>query len=218
MSTLSSSPLLPAVKSLPPARRVLVIEPVQQHLGLHAVSLPPGNQCSIGSARSCTLQVRASGIQAQHCLIVSGPNNTVLREWSDATWLNDRPVRQPVELIENDRLAVGPFEFRMRPARPEEVEAALQVPPLVIDPTTAGSLPDEMLQHREILARTQAQLAQEAAKLKEREHGLLARERELTERFEELEEKIRTIDQDQQEDSPGRDAARELDARVMELL
>ena len=116
------------VRSIRPVRQVLVIEPVQQHHGLEAILLLPGTQCTIGSSRACTLTIRAQAILPQHCLIVSGANSTLLKEWGDSTWLNDRPVRESIELMENDRLAVGPIEFRIRQAHAEEIEAAWSNP------------------------------------------------------------------------------------------
>ena len=121
----SSQKFRPVVRSLRPVREVLVIEPVQQHHGRQSILLPPGTQCSIGSSKACTLTVRAQGILPQHCLIVSGPNSTILKQFGEQTWLNDRPVKEPLELMEDDRLAVGPAEFRLRMAAAEEIENSL---------------------------------------------------------------------------------------------
>ena len=113
-----------AVQSIRPVRQVLVIEPIQQHHGLQAILLLPGTQCTIGSSRVCTLTVRAQANLPRHCLIVSGANSTLLKEWGDSTWLNDRPIRESIELMENDRLAIGPTEFRIRQTNAEAVNAA----------------------------------------------------------------------------------------------
>ena len=214
--TQSLSPQLPVVKSIPPLRAILVIEPMQQHLGLQAVLLPVGTQCSIGSSRACTLTVRAQGIFPQHCLIVSGPNSTILKEFSESTWLNDRPIRSPIELIENDRLAIGPTEFRVRLARPEEIESAVPLVDLTREDIQSQVGSHEMLRQREELSKTQQHLASEVEKLRDREFGIKQKEAELNDRFEELDQKLRLLSA--REDGPAGDAVRELDARVLELI
>lgn len=213
--TQPSVPQLPVPKSIPPVRQILVVEPVQQHLGLHAVLLPPGTQCTIGSSRACTLTVRAQGILPQHCLIVSEANRTVLKEFGEHTWLNDRPLKSPTELMENDRIAIGPAEFRVRPARIEELESALPMDQFGAA-NNQQAAPQDLLRQKEELARTQHQLAAEAAKLQDREQGLRAREAELSDRFEELESKLKQLTAG--DSDPASNAARELDARVQALI
>jgi len=73
------------VRSIRPVREVLVIEPVQQHLGLQAILLLPGTQCTIGSSRACTLAIRAQSVDPQHVLIASGPQSTILKEYGAST-------------------------------------------------------------------------------------------------------------------------------------
>ncbi|MFT5092989.1 MAG: chromosome segregation ATPase, partial [Porticoccaceae bacterium] len=180
------------VRSIRPVRQVLVIEPVQQHHGLHAILLLPGTQCTIGSSRACTLTVRAQAILPQHCLIVSGANSTLLKEWGDSTWLNDRPVRESMELMENDRLAIGPTEFRIRQANAEEVDAAFSNNG--DDDSIDEQLPTEELNHqRALLTAQQKRLAGEAEGLDSREQKLLDREKELNTRFQELDEQFKSL-------------------------
>ena len=181
------------VRSIRPVRQVLVIEPVQQHHGLQAILLLPGTQCTIGSSRACTLTVRAQAILPQHCLIVSGANSTLLKEWGDSTWLNDRPVRESMELMENDRLAIGPTEFRIRQAHAEEIDAAFSGNEGG-DAVNEGALPvEELNRQRAQLASQQQRLADEAAGLDSREQKLLNREKELNARFEELDEQFKSL-------------------------
>lgn len=213
--TQPSVPQLPVPKSIPPVRQILVVEPVQQHLGLHAVLLPPGSQCTIGSSKACTLTVRAQGVLPQHVLIVSEANRTVLKEFGEHTWLNDRPLKAAIELMENDRIAIGPAEFRVRPARIEELESALPIDQLGTS-NAANGTPHDLLRQREELTQTQNFLAAEAAKLQHREQGLQAREAELNDRFEELDSKLKQLTTSDVD--PATIAARELDARVQALI
>jgi hypothetical protein len=181
------------VRSIRPVRQVLVIEPVQQHHGLQAILLLPGTQCTIGSSRACTLTVRAQAILPQHCLIMSGANSTLLKEWGDSTWLNDRPVRESMELMENDCLAIGPTEFRIRQAHAEEIDAAFSNNG-DDDSIDEQSLPTEELNHqRAQLTAQQNRLADEAAGLDNREQKLLDREKELNARFQELDEQFKSL-------------------------
>ena len=204
----SSPNYRPAVRSFRPVRDVLVIEPVQQHHGRDAILLPPGSQCSIGSSKACTLTVRAQGILPQHCLIVSGPNSTILKEFDEQTWLNDRPVREPLELMENDRLAVGPAEFRIRMANAEEIENSLPLDDegdsASLDPAATSALRNQ-----------QARLEEEAAQLKSRERSIQERESELTSRFEELEAKLSELSGNDADSSTA--AAQALDAQLRKL-
>ena len=200
------------VRSIRPVRQVLVIEPVQQHHGLQAILLLPGTQCTIGSSRACTLTIRAQAILPQHCLIVSGANSTLLKEWGDSTWLNDRPVRESMELMENDRLAVGPIEFRIRQAHAEEIEAAFSNNSDG-DSVDAASLPTEELHHqRAQLTSQQQRLVAEAAGLDEREQNLVTREKELNARFEELDEQFKTLCE-----RTGNLESQKLDAQLLSL-
>lgn len=180
-----------AVRSIRPVRQVLVIEPVQQHHGLQAILLLPGTQCTIGSSRACTLTVRAQAILPQHCLIVSGANSTLLKEWGDSTWLNDRPIRESIELMENDRLAIGPTEFRIRQANAEEVDAAFSSDG---DDESVEDFPVEELNHqRSQLALREKRLASEATGLDDRERKLLDREKQLNAKFDELDEQFKSL-------------------------
>lgn len=200
-----------SVRSIRPVRQVLVIEPVQQHHGLQAILLLPGTQCTIGSSRASTLTVRAQAILPQHCLIVSGANSTLLKEWGDSTWLNDRPVRESMELMENDRLAIGPTEFRIRQAQAEEIDAAFSNSG--DDDSVDELLPTEELnRQRAQLTAQQQRLADEAAGLDSREQKLLDREKELNARFEELDEQFKALCE-----RTGASESDDLDAQLHEL-
>ncbi len=67
---------------------------------------------AIGSARNCTLRLRAPGVAPWHCLIVRGGDHTVVRRWHADTRLNDGPFEDAL-LRPGDRLSVGPVEFEV---------------------------------------------------------------------------------------------------------
>ncbi|MFP6765424.1 MAG: FHA domain-containing protein, partial [Planctomycetaceae bacterium] len=201
----SSRNYCPPVRSL---REVLVIEPVQQHHGQDSILLAPGTHCLIGSSRACTLTIQAQGILPQHCRIVSGPNSTILKEFEGQTWLNDRPVSEPLELMENDRLAIGPAEFRLRMARAEEIEDSIPMR------DSRFSSPDET-DPVENLGIQQTRLTEESELLSRREKTLQQREQELTLRFEELEQTLRMASGEDGETATV--AAKELDLQLHRL-
>ena len=105
------------------SRDVLVLQPMHGHLDLEPMLLQPGLRCSIGSAEHCVMRLPTSTIvHAEHCVIEVVGRKTLLTQWADeATWLNDRVVTEPRELVPGDRVAVGPFDFRVRSASPDEL-------------------------------------------------------------------------------------------------
>ena len=202
------------IRSVRPMREILVVEPVQQHHGRHAILLPPGTQCSIGASRACTLTVSAQAILPQHCLIVASPNSTILQEFGESTWLNEHPVREPIEIMDGDRLAVGPAEFRIRAAHPEQIETA--IPLHDINSQQQDSPDAEAIRVQQShLERRQSKLTAEAAELDGREQTLQAREHELNSRFDELNNQLSTLEE--QDNSKSDAAARELDEQLMKL-
>lgn len=96
---------------------------MQGHLDLEPVLLVPGLRCSIGSAEGCAVRLTKSElVQPEHCVIEVSGRQTKLTAWiSETTWLNDRLVTEPRELIPGDRVSLGPFDFRLRLASAEEL-------------------------------------------------------------------------------------------------
>src|SRR5687768_14203482 len=62
-------------------------------------------KCTIGSARGCTLRLRAAGIRPLHCWILRSPHATLLRSWSADVQLNGAAVRDAY-LRTGDRLRI----------------------------------------------------------------------------------------------------------------
>ena len=115
----------PAIEplSLRLPKDLLVLQPMQGHLDLEPVLLVPGLRCAIGSAEGCAVRLTKSDlVQPEHCVIEVVRRQTMLTEWAaESTWLNDRLVIEPRELIPGDRVSLGPFDFRVRLASAEEL-------------------------------------------------------------------------------------------------
>ena len=104
-------------------RELLVLQPMQGHLDLEPMLLAPGLRCVIGSAESCAVRLTTSAlVQSQHCVVEIVGRQTLLTEWvPQTTWLNDRLVLEPTELVPGDRISIGPFDFRVRTASADEL-------------------------------------------------------------------------------------------------
>lgn len=96
---------------------------MQGHLDVEPVLLAPGLRCAIGSAESCAIRLTTSAlVQPEHCVVEVVGRQTLLTKWTpETTWLNDRLLSEPRELVAGDRIAVGPFDFRVRPASADEL-------------------------------------------------------------------------------------------------
>lgn len=105
---------------------ILVLQTMQGHLELEPVLLLPGLRCVIGSAEQCAVRLTQSSIvQAEHCVVEVIGRRTILTNWTpEATWLNDRLVTESHELFPSDRIAIGPFDFRLRTASADEMRYA----------------------------------------------------------------------------------------------
>lgn len=104
-------------------RDLLVLQPMQGHLEVEPVLLAPGLRCVVGAAEGCAVRLTKSVlVRPEHCVIEVVSRKTLLTEWEPgATWLNDRLVSEPSELVPGDCIAVGPFDFQVRPALADEL-------------------------------------------------------------------------------------------------
>ena len=112
-------------------RDVLVLQPMHGHLDLDPMLLTSGTRCTIGTAEHCTARLtHATLVEDEHCVIEVIGRKTMLTSWThEATWLNDRLVTEPRELISGDRVAIGPFDFRLRFASTNELLEANLIHP-----------------------------------------------------------------------------------------
>lgn len=74
-------------------------------------------KCTIGADRSCTLRLRGPGVRPFHCVILRGPDGTIVRRLSTDTCLNGCGF-DVARLEPNDRLAIGPLELQILPPTP----------------------------------------------------------------------------------------------------
>ncbi len=71
-----------------------------------------GAKCTIGSARGCTLRLRARGVQPLHCWILRGAGGTIVRRRHRDTALNGHTF-DDATLSPGDRLRIGSIELEV---------------------------------------------------------------------------------------------------------
>ena len=117
------------MSSLPPQSttaslaNLLVLAPIQQHVGVESLLLRDGRY-TIGTAADCEVVLAVQSVSPQHCVIEVQGGKVVLVQWDAKTWLNQRTILGKTELKPDDRLAVGPVEFLFRAARRDELNLA----------------------------------------------------------------------------------------------
>lgn len=164
--------MTPAIEPVPLRlpRDLLVLQPMQGHLDLEPVLLMPGLRCAIGSAESCAVRLTKSDIvQPEHCVLEVDGRQVTLTEWTlETTWLNDRLVVEPCDLVAGDRVSLGPFDFRLRLASDEELRYARWVELDNADNSESESH-EQLAQH---IAKLIGDLQSQVLELQEREANL----------------------------------------------
>ena len=69
-------------------------------------------KCTIGSAGYCTLRIHGVEIEPVQCVVLHGPQKSIIRRWAGSTLLNDRSF-DDAPLKAGDRLAFGSVEFQV---------------------------------------------------------------------------------------------------------
>lgn len=90
-------------------------------------------QCTIGSAPSCTIRLRGATLDPVHCQILRGRSRTIIRSLSAKTWLNGSEFQQD-ELRPGDVLKIGPLQLRVVATGVAEVDE----PPAIETPTACN--------------------------------------------------------------------------------
>ncbi|MEX2175311.1 MAG: hypothetical protein WD872_13195 [Pirellulaceae bacterium] len=91
-------------------------------------------KCTIGSARGCTLRLRAPGVRPLHCWILRGAAGTIVRRRDPQTRLNGR-VFSDAPLKPGDRLQIGGIEIEVQECPALPVEWDVERAAAVEDPT-----------------------------------------------------------------------------------
>ncbi|MHB1035769.1 MAG: FHA domain-containing protein [Pirellulales bacterium] len=129
-------------------------------------------KCTIGSGRGSTLRLRARGIRKTHCLILRGPDRTVVRSWAADSRLNGRAFRDAA-LVAGDRLAVGPVEFEVLEGG--LAEAAVARPEVEIRPPQAAPEAGAAEAEASRLSARRAELDRDLRELLQQKASLLER-------------------------------------------
>jgi len=110
--------------SVLPPDTLFVLRPVGDSAGMAPVALAAGRHV-IGSAAACDVRFDVTGVEAKHCLIVTGPNRAVIRAYEPDTLLNGAAVTESPLAI-GDVLSVGPIELRLEGPDQSDVGAVLR--------------------------------------------------------------------------------------------
>ncbi len=113
-----------ANSSVLPPETLFVLRPVGDAEGMAPVSLGAGRHV-IGSAAACDVRLDVTGVEAKHCLIVTGPNRAVIRAYEPDTLLDGAAVTES-PLAVGDVLSVGPVELRLEAVDQGDVGAVLR--------------------------------------------------------------------------------------------
>jgi len=142
-------------------------------------------KCTIGSGPGCTLRLHGLGVEPLHCLILRGPNGTVIRRWSPDTRLNGRTFSN-MHLSAGDRLSIGSLEFEI--VATGEIAAE---PPAAIGSYTGQD------QHQPSWTKSRKDIDLESEQLDARERQLRLAEESLDQRAKQLEETAATLQAEQ---------------------
>jgi predicted component of type VI protein secretion system len=108
--------------------------------------IPIRRRFLIGGDGVCNLRSRSRKISSWHCALVCRDEKLLVRDLNSdtGTFVNDRPVKEQVELHDDDRLRVGSLRFIVRllpgPAREKPVVDDVRPDALVSIPVPAGEL------------------------------------------------------------------------------
>jgi predicted component of type VI protein secretion system len=118
--------------------------------------LVPQTHFSIGRDEACDLRAQSMAVSRRHALILIWPGKVVICDLGsrNGTYVNEVPVTGQREMRHNDRLRIGPLEFRVQvrqqiSALDRQAAAAEDLPSLPHDshsgsaPAVTGSSPDE---------------------------------------------------------------------------
>lgn len=187
----------------------LVLRPIRGNADAPMIPLGIG-RFVIGSGPDADVRLEVAGVDAQHAVLMVGPQRSVLKAFSRFTWVNDGVIRE-CAVKPGDRLCIGPVEFEVLKGksrrRPESTRAHKQSP--ASEPhaparnsawTATGSLGflTELLpapavasgssaRREKVIGELNSELLQQLSQLVERETVAADRERRLIEHTAQLE-------------------------------
>lgn len=109
----------------------LELVPLRGRVSFTPLSLRPGRHM-LGADAGCDLCLAHEGVAAQHCLIIAGPQKTLVKALSPLTWINDGPCGESV-LKAGDRLVIGPVELLARTTVLADEEPTSAAPVAVVE-------------------------------------------------------------------------------------
>lgn len=84
---------------------------VRAGLSWETMDLPQGHY-TLGSRSDSDIVIDAPGVAERHCAIIVGAQRTVIKAFTNRTWINDGAVTEGT-LRAGDRLILGPIELRV---------------------------------------------------------------------------------------------------------
>ena len=109
MDVLNRKPLFRLLQSAPAGELCLRIVGTAHDGQILRLKSP---KCTIGSAKGCSLRLRAAGVRPMHCLLLRGSRGTVARAWAPNIRLNGINFTD-APLVAGDRLKIGPIELEV---------------------------------------------------------------------------------------------------------
>lgn len=106
--------------------QLLVLAPLSSQPDLAPILLDRP-KITLGWDVECSVQLPDAGIHAQHAIILREKRNLLVKAWDPRTWLNGVRVAE-APLYDGDLLRIGPIEFRVRAASPDELLRQLPAP------------------------------------------------------------------------------------------
>ncbi|QDT55025.1 hypothetical protein Pan44_30660 [Caulifigura coniformis] len=201
-----------------------MLRPIRGHADSPLIPLGIGRYV-IGSGPEADVRLETKGVDAQHAVLLVGPQRSILKAFSRLTWVNDGVVRE-CAVRPGDRICIGPVEFEVLKAKPRRRKPAVAsepaprpaaAPQSLLDTGISGwtttevhaAAPRTLLpstvdtgaasRREKIIGELNAELLSQLAHLVERETVTSARERRLVEQTAQVEGRRRVADERQTE-------------------
>ncbi len=193
----------------------LILRPVRGQSEAPLIPLAVGRHV-IGSGPDAEVRLEIPGVEAQHAVLLVGPQRSVLKAFSRFTWVNDGVIRE-CAIKPGDRLCLGPVEFEVLKgkSRRRRTEAPASPPPraesrsawtstsqlasMLSGPPAAEIVSAPTARREKVISELNAELLQQLSQLVERETVAAERERRLIEQSAQVEGRRRAFETRQAE-------------------